>query len=226
MVRERVLVVDDDPDIRRLVAAYLRTDGFEVLEASDGELAIRLEATEQPDLVVLDLMLPGTSGLEVLRGVRARGPRPVVLLTARDDVTDKVLGLELGADDYVTKPFHPRELVARIRTVLRRSTPPAATTLRRGDLWLDLGRREVRAGDRPVDLTRTEFDLLAALAQADGRVLRRAQLLAAVAGRDAFTLERSVDSHIRNLRRKLEPDAEHPTYVVTVKGVGYRLGVR
>ena len=224
MSGQRVLVVDDDPDIRRLVGAYLRNDGFEVVEAADGEAALRLEATERPDLVVLDLMLPGVGGMDVLRELRTRGSRPVIVLTARDDVTDRVLGLELGADDYVTKPFHPRELLARIHSVLRRMEAPADDLQRHGDLEIDFGRREVRRDGQSVPLTRTEFDLLAALARAGGRVLTRAQLLDAVAGPEAFTLERSIDSHIRNLRSKLEPVRGQARYVLTVKGVGYRLG--
>jgi DNA-binding response OmpR family regulator len=221
---QRILVVDDDPDIRRLLGAYLRNDGFQVVEAADGEAALRLEATERPDLVVLDLMLPSVGGMDVLRALRTQGSRPVIVLTARDDVTDRVLGLELGADDYVTKPFHPRELVARIHSVLRRVEAPADDLQRHGDLEIDFGRREVRRGDERVSLTRTEFDLLAALAHARGRVLTRAQLLEAVAGPEAFTLERSIDSHVRNLRRKLEPTSGDVRYVITVKGVGYRLG--
>ena len=225
MKHQRVLIVDDDPDIRRLVSAYLRRDGMEVITAEDGETALMHEATEQPDIVVLDLMLPGIGGLDVLRTIRERGARPVVLLTARDEVTDRVLGLELGADDYVTKPFHPRELVARVHTILRRmQAPSAATTMRIGELDIDSGRRQVRRDGELIPLTRTEFDLLAALVREDGRVLSRADLLGAVAGPDSITLERSIDSHIRNLRRKVETDPGDPRYIVTVTGVGYRLG--
>ena len=225
MKRQRVLVVDDDPDIRRLVSAYLDRDGMEVITAEDGETALVQEATQQPDIVVLDLMLPGIGGLDVLRTIRARGPRPIVLLTARDEVTDRVLGLELGADDYVTKPFHPRELVARVHSVLRRAQAPSSTwTARVGDLDIDIERRLVRRDGEPISLTRTEFDLLAELVRADGRVRSRADLLGAVAGPNSFALERSIDSHIRNLRRKLEPGTGEPRYVVTVPGIGYRLG--
>ena len=225
MKHPRVLVVDDDPDIRRLVSAYLRRDGMEVITAEDGETALMHEATQQPDIVVLDLMLPGIGGIDVLRTIRERGTRPVVLLTARDEVTDRVLGLELGADDYVTKPFHPRELVARVHTILRRAqAEPASTIMRIGELDIDIDRRQVRQDGELLPLTRTEFDLLAALAQADGRVLSRVDLLDAVAGPDSITLERSIDSHIRNLRRKVETDLGEPRYIVTVTGVGYRLG--
>ncbi len=225
MKHPRVLVVDDDPDIRRLVSAYLRRDGMEVITAEDGETALMHEATQQPDIVVLDLMLPGIGGIDVLRAIRERGTRPVVLLTARDEVTDRVLGLELGADDYVTKPFHPRELVARVHTILRRAqAEPASTIMRIGELDIDIDRRQVRQDGALLPLTRTEFDLLAALAQADGRVLSRVDLLDAVAGPDSITLERSIDSHIRNLRRKVETDLGEPRYIVTVTGVGYRLG--
>ncbi len=225
MKRQRILVVDDDPDIRRLVSAYFDRDGMEVITAEDGETALVQEATQQPDIVVLDLMLPGIGGLDVLRTIRARGPRPIVLLTARDEVTDRVLGLELGADDYVTKPFHPRELVARVHSVLRRAQAPLSTwTARVGDLEIDIERRLVRRDGEPISLTRTEFDLLAELVRADGRVRSRADLLGAVAGPNSFALERSIDSHIRNLRRKLEPGTGEPRYVVTVPGIGYRLG--
>ncbi len=225
MKRQRVLVVDDDPDIRRLVSAYLDRDGMEVITAEDGETALVQEATQQPDIVVLDLMLPGIGGLDVVRTIRARGSRPIVLLTARDEVTDRVLGLELGADDYLTKPFHPRELVARVHSVLRRAQAPLSTwTARVGDLEIDIERRLVRRDGEPISLTRTEFDLLAELVRADGRVRSRADLLGAVAGPNSFALERSIDSHIRNLRRKLEPDTGEPRYVVTVPGIGYRLG--
>ena len=223
VVGKRILVVDDDPDIRRLVGAYLRREGFGVVEAADGETALRLDAEHRPDLVVLDLMLPGVDGLDVLHTLRSRGNRPVVLLTARDDVTDRVVGLELGADDYVTKPFHARELVARIHSVLRRATAPQDDLHHSGDLEIDFPRREVRRGGDSVNLTRTESDLLAALARVDGRVLTRPQLLDAAAGPDSITLDRSVDSHIRNLRRKLEPVPSAPRYVITVAGVGYRL---
>lgn len=225
MKRQRILVVDDDPDIRRLVGAYFHRDGMEVITAEDGETALVQEATQQPDIVVLDLMLPGIGGLDVLRTIRARGTRPIVLLTAREEVTDRVLGLELGADDYVTKPFHPRELVARVHSVLRRAqTAPTTTTARVGDLEIDSERRLVRRDGEPIQLTRTEFDLLAALVRADGRVLSRTDLLDVVAGPDSVALERSIDSHIRNLRRKVEPTIGGPRYVVTVSGVGYRLG--
>ncbi len=225
MKHQRVLIVDDDNDIRRLVSAYLRRDGMDVIEAGDGEAALMHEASQQPDVVVLDLMLPGIGGLDVLRTIRERSVRPVVLLTARDEVTDRVLGLELGADDYVTKPFHPRELVARIHAVLRRfQEPQTAAVARVGDFEVDTDRRQVRRNGELINLTRTEFDLLAALVRADGRVLTRADLLDVVVGPDSITLERSIDSHIRNLRRKVEPDLSEPRYVVTVTGVGYRLG--
>ena len=160
MKRQRMQAVDDDPDIRRLVGAYFHRDGMEVITAEDGETALVQEATQQPDIVVLDLMLPGIGGLDVLRTIRPRGTRPVVLLTAREEVTDRVLGLELGADDYVTKPFHPRELVARVHSVLRRAqTAPTTTTARVGDLQIDGERRLVRRDGEPIQLTRTEFEL-------------------------------------------------------------------
>ena len=209
---------------RDVLRRRLEQEGYLVETAENGDDALRVDSSENPDLIVLDLMLPGRSGMDVLRTLRARGARPVIMLTARDDVTDKVLGLELGADDYVTKPFHPRELVARVRTVLRRGVQASDLHYNVGDLNIDIDRREVRLGESVVDLTRIEFDLLAALARAQGRVLTRGQLLEAFLGEDAFTLERSVDSHIRNLRRKIEPVPGESRYVITVIGVGYRIG--
>jgi two-component system, OmpR family, alkaline phosphatase synthesis response regulator PhoP len=219
-----VLVVDDEPRILGLVRDYLEHSGFSVLTAPDGPTAIRTVRTVRPDLVVLDLGLPGLDGLDVTRELRRDGEVPIIMLTARAEESDKLVGLELGADDYVTKPFSPKELVARVRAVLRRSaslrSPPSR--VKAGDLELDLARMEARVGGRPVDLTRTEFQLLAAMARQPGRVFTRAQLLGAVHGVAFESYERAIDAHVKNLRRKIEPDPRSPRYLLTVFGVGYR----
>ena len=219
-----ILVVEDDPNIADLVDMYLRRDGFRVLQAADGERGLELAGQEPPRLVVLDVGLPGTvDGLEVCRRLRATSNVPIVMLTARDDEIDRVLGLELGADDYVTKPFSPRELVARVHAILRRSAVAAATPqeeLSVGEVEIDVPRREVRAGGIPVALTGREFDLLRHLAENPGLVLSRRQLLDAVWGMDWYGDERTVDVHVRQLRRKLGESLP----LATVWGVGYRLG--
>ncbi|MGH7685429.1 MAG: response regulator transcription factor [Candidatus Dormibacteria bacterium] len=221
-----VLVVDDEPEIVRLVRDYLENAGFAVLEATDGAQALQVARRQSPDLVVLDLSLPELDGLDVARALRQTAPIPIIMLTARADEVDRVAGLELGADDYVAKPFSPRELVARVRAVLRRSD--AAQTrepvLRVGDgLTLDLSRMETTVGDRHVDLTATEFQLLAHMARQPGRVFTRAQLLDAVHGVAVESYERAIDAHIKNIRRKIEQDPRSPKYLQTVFGVGYRL---
>ena len=221
-----VLIVDDEPQIVRLVRDHLEAAGFSVLEAADGRGAVRLAQTERPDLVVLDLGLPGLDGLDVTRSLRKGGSVPIIMLTARGDESDKLVGLELGADDYMTKPFSPKELVARIRAVLRRAETAAAgpDVLRVGeDVELDLPRMEARVAGRRVDLTPTEFQLLAAMAREPGRVFTRAQLLDAVHGVAFESYERAIDAHVKNIRRKLEPDSGAPRYLQTVYGVGYRL---
>lgn len=223
MAQERVLVVDDEDRIRSIVRAYLEREGYQVLEARDGQEALDIVRKESPNLVVLDLMLPKLSGWDVCRQIRRESSVPVVMLTARDDVTDKVVGLELGADDYVTKPFHPKELVARIRAVLRRvQAAPPSQMLSFGDLTIDVERHQVRVAGRPIALTPTEFALLETLARHPGRVFTRLQLLERVQGEAFEGYERAIDSHIKNLRQKLEPDARHPRYVLTVFGVGYK----
>ncbi len=220
----RILIVDDEPKIVRLVADYLEAAGFGVTTARTGDEALMRARTESPDLVVLDLGLPGLDGLDVTRALRCDGELPIIMLTARDDETDRVIGLELGADDYVTKPFSPRELVARIRAVLRRHSGSAtAETLRAGDLSLDVPRMRVTRGDEPIDLTATEFSLLAAMARHPDRVFTRAQLLDAIHGVAFDSFERAIDAHVKNIRRKLEPDPRSPRYLLTVYGVGYRL---
>ena len=224
-VPKSVLVVDDEPKIVDVVGDYLRGAGFSVTTAADGERALELARARPPDLVVLDLGLPGLDGLDVTRELRrASPPVPIIMLTARGEETDRVLGLELGADDYLVKPFSPRELVARVRAVLRRTEIGQAERERFvvGDIAVDTGRRQVTVGDRVLDLTATEFDLLVELARQPGRVFTRAQLLGAVHGVVVESYERTVDVHIKNIRRKLEPDPHRPRYLLTVHSVGYR----
>ena len=220
-----VLVVEDEPRIAGLVRDYLEHAGFGVLTASDGAAGLATFRARRPDAVVLDLGLPKIDGLDVVRALRRDSSVPIVILTARGDETDRVTGLELGADDYVVKPFSPKELVARVRAVLRRvdTPPPADERITAGDLELDLARRRVTAGGRVVSLTPTEFELLATLAREPGRVWTRGQLLDAVHGFSIETYERAIDGHIRNLRRKVEPVPGVSRYVRTVHGVGYAL---
>ena len=219
-----ILVVDDEPKILQLVRDYLQRAGFTVSTAHDGAEALMRARRERPDLVVLDLGLPRLDGLEVTRRLRRDSGVPIIMLTARDDETDKVVGLELGADDYVTKPFSPRELTARVRAVLRRHAGDAhSEILRAGDLVLDVPRLRAEASGRVVPLTGTEFTLLAALARQPGRVYTRSQLLDAIHGVAFESYERAIDAHVKNIRRKLEPDPRAPRYLLTVYGVGYRL---
>jgi len=219
-----ILVVDDEPKIVTLARDYLEHAGFAVVTAGDGPTALATARQRRPDLVVLDLGLPGLDGLDVARELRRDSTIPIVMLTARDDEFDKLLGLELGADDYVTKPFSPRELVARVRAVLRRADgPPEPTeTIAAGDVVLDLPRMRAEIAGSVVDLTPTEFGLLATMAARPGRIFTRAQLLDALRGIAFDSYERAIDSHIKNLRRKIEPDPRRPRYVLTVYGVGYR----
>jgi DNA-binding response OmpR family regulator len=219
-----ILVVDDEPKIATLARDYLEHAGFAVLTAGDGPSALSTIRQRRPDLVVLDLGLPGLDGLDVTRELRRNSTIPIVMLTARDDELDKLLGLELGADDYLTKPFSPRELVARVRAVLRRAdrAPEAAETIRAGDVVLDLPRMRAEVEGAVVDLTPTEFQLLATMAARPGRIFTRAQLLDALHGIAFETYERAIDSHVKNLRRKVEPDPRRPRYILTVYGVGYR----
>jgi len=219
-----ILVVDDEPKIVTLARDYLEHAGFAVLTAGDGRYALATVRQRRPDLVVLDLGLPGLDGLDVTRELRRDSTIPIVMLTARDDELDKLLGLELGADDYLTKPFSPRELVARVRAVLRRADrpPETAETIHAGDVVLDVPRMRAEVAGTVVDLTPTEFSLLATMAARPGRIFTRAQLLDALHGIAFDTYERAIDSHIKNLRRKVEPDPRRPRYVLTVYGVGYR----
>jgi DNA-binding response OmpR family regulator len=226
-----ILVVDDDRKIVALVRAYLEREGYRVVTAYDGREALQRARSEDPALIVLDLMLPEVDGLEVMRMLRAEGDVPVIMLTARSSLPERIIGLERGADDYVPKPFSPAELVVRVRAVLRRTRQPAARTnaaaalaaLSQHDLVIDRERYEVRRGGEVLPLTPVEFRLLVTLVAADGRALSRDQLLDAVYGSgDGDVLDRTIDVHVGRLREKLGDDAEQPRYVMTVRGVGYR----
>ena len=218
-----LLVVDDEPKIVEICRDYLTAAGFTVVTAGDGLKGLALARKERPDLIILDLMMPGMDGLDVCRELRRESNTPIIMLTARVEESDKLVGLELGADDYLTKPFSPRELVARVRTVLRRATGSAtpAEVIRAGTLTLDRARYLARLPDRDVQLTPTEFEILAALASQPGRIFSRAQLLTVARGVAFESYERAIDSHVRNLRRKIEP-GEEPQYIITVHGVGYK----
>jgi two-component system, OmpR family, alkaline phosphatase synthesis response regulator PhoP len=219
-----VLVVDDELKITRLVRDYLERAGMAVLTASDGPGAIAAVRAARPDLVVLDLGLPGMSGLDVTTQLRRSSTIPIIVLTARSEETDRVVGLELGADDYVVKPFSPKELVARVRAVLRRveAAHAGADVIDAADITIDVPRRRVTVGDKTVELTATEFDLVLTMARRPGQVFTRSQLLDAVHGVAFESYERAIDAHVKNIRRKLEPDPRHPRYIQTVYGVGYR----
>jgi two-component system alkaline phosphatase synthesis response regulator PhoP len=221
---KRVLLVEDEVKIARLVRDYLRQAGFDVLEATDGPSGLAMARAEKPDMIVLDLGLPGMDGLDVTRQLRMTSAVPIIMLTARTEESDRIVGLELGADDYVDKPFSPKELVARIRAVLRRAdaTLGGGETVRVGDLTIDNPKRRVTIGDAEIELTSTEFDLLLTLARHPGRIYTRAQLLDAVHGVSFESYERSVDAHIKNIRRKIEPEPKKPTLLLTVYGVGYK----
>jgi two-component system alkaline phosphatase synthesis response regulator PhoP len=219
-----ILIADDEPRIVELARDYLEHAGFAVLTAGDGPSALQAARTRKPDLLVLDLGLPGMDGLDVARALRRESDLPIVMLTARDDELDRVLGLEIGADDYVTKPFSPRELVARVRAILRRvdrETEPG-DRIEAAGVAIDVARMRVEVEGRTVELTATEFQLLTALARQPGRVFTRSQLLDAVHGVAFESYERAIDAHVKNLRRKLEPDPSRPRYILTVYGVGYR----
>lgn len=219
-----ILVVDDEGKITQLARDYLEHAGLHVLTARDGKSALATARSAHPDLVVLDLGLPDMDGLDVCRALRRESTVPILMLTARVEETDKIVGLEVGADDYITKPFSPKELVARVRAALRRQemAPGADPVLRVADLTIDLPRMRVTAGERAIELTTTEFQLVAALARAPGRILTRAQLLDAVRGVAFESYERAIDAHIKNIRRKLEPNPREPRYILTVYGVGYK----
>ena len=226
MPHERILVVDDEVGIRELVGTYLRNEGYTVDEAVDGETALARLRQHRPDLVVLDLRLPGIDGYDVLREIRRDSAVYVIVLTARAEETDKLIGLELGADDYMTKPFSPRELVARVRAVLRRGRGDDTTDdahIRFDGLEIDVDRHEVRLDDTPIELTNLAFQLLVALASTPGRVYTRRQLIEQVWGWDFYGDERLVDVHVRNLRKSLGDPADDPRFIGTVRGVGYKM---
>jgi two-component system alkaline phosphatase synthesis response regulator PhoP len=225
-MNEMILVVDDEPKIVKQARDYLERSRYRVLTAADGTTALAAARHERPDLIVLDLNLPGMDGLDVCRALRRESDVPIIMLTARVEETDRLIGLELGADDYITKPFSPRELVARVRAVLRRVRGGALRgqpgIIRAGDLEVDLNGHRVTRGGEQVPLSRTEFNLLAILAQHPGQTFTRAQLLDRLHGVAYEGFDRSVDAHVKNLRRKLEPDPIEPRYVLTIYGVGYK----
>ncbi|MCG3207421.1 MAG: Sensory transduction protein regX3 [Anaerolineae bacterium] len=230
MTGQKILVVDDDHDIVRLVRAYLEKSGYEVLVAYDGASALQVLRRDRPALVVLDLMLPDRDGWDITRSLRTDSQlaeTPIIMLTARIDDADKIVGLELGADDYITKPFNPREVVARVRTVLRRAQGSLAIkqprVLQHANLLMDLDRREVMIDGRPVELTGTEFNLLKTLLENPGYAFTRSELIEQALGYDYEGSERTLDSHMRNLRHKIEPDSREKNYIQTVYGIGYRL---
>jgi two-component system alkaline phosphatase synthesis response regulator PhoP len=230
MIKQRILVVDDDKEVVRLMRGYLEQSGYDVLVAYNGESAIHIMRRDNPDLVLLDLMLPDRDGWDVTRTVR-NDPNlmhmPIIMLTARVSDTDKIVGLELGADDYVTKPYNPREVVARVRARLRVQTggqePFQNKILRVGGLQMDIGRHEILVEGRPGFLTATEFEILRVMMEQTGYVLTRSELIRKAFGDEFLGIERTLDSHIRNLRQKIEPHPKYPQYIKTVYGVGYRL---
>ena len=219
-----ILVVDDEPKIVQLARDYLEHAGFAVIAAADGSTALHAARSSKPDLIVLDLGLPQLDGLDVTRSIRKESNVPIIMLTARSEETDKLIGLELGADDYLTKPFSPKELVARVRTVLRRTDRAASPDeiIRVADLTLDVPRLRLTVNDNPIELTTTEFQLLTTLARQPGRIFTRGQLLDAVHGIAFESYERAIDAHIKNIRRKIEPNPREPRYVLTVYGMGYK----
>lgn len=227
MSGQHILVVDDEPQVLEVLKLYLTRDGFRVHTANDGQVALSAFEAHTPDLVVLDLMIPKIDGLEVFKRLRAKRAVPIIMLTAKGDELDRVLGLELGADDYIVKPFSPREVVARVKNVLRRASPPtddgADPSITHGDLRIDPSQRSVEIDNRPVELTSKEFDLLYFLAQHPGQVFTRAQLLDKVWGYEFFGDASTVTVHIRRLREKIEANPAEPRYLATVWGVGYKL---
>ncbi len=227
MTSKRILVVDDDVKTVELVKLYLNRDGYRVLTAHDGVEALRLARESHPDLIVLDLMLPGINGLEICRTLRAESDVPIIMLTAMTTEQDRLTGLDLGADDYVTKPFSPKELAARVRAVLRRLPEEALrrgpVEIKHGELAVNFRKYEASIAGRPLTLTPIEFKLLGALVKEPGRVFSRAQLIEKALGHDFDGFDRTIDVHILNLRRKLEPDPSHPSYIKTVYGAGYKL---
>jgi DNA-binding response OmpR family regulator len=226
MARRKIMVVDDEPKVTELIRAYLEKDGYEVILAADGKMAVERARKDKPDLIVLDLNLPEMDGIEVFRSVRTFSDIPVIMVTARDDEVDKIVGLQLGADDYVTKPFSPRELTARVTAVLRRYVEgtKAADRILSGDLVVDFERHEVKFKNEPVSLTASEFKLLAVMARNPGRVFTRLQLMDAAFGETYEGFDRTIDAHIKNLRQKLDKiGSDESSPIATVRGVGYKL---
>jgi DNA-binding response OmpR family regulator len=223
-VAQTILVVDDEPEIVRLLRSYLEKDGYRVVTAYNGEEALYVARHEKPNLVVLDILMPKMDGLAFTRRIRREQDVPIIMLTARAEETDRIVGLEMGADDYVTKPFSPREVVARVRAVLRRAqpTPEAPPIVRVGPIVLDRAEHTVTVAEERVELTPTEFDMLETLMREPGRVFSREEILEAVHGVAFEAYERTVDAHVKNLRQKIEPDPTTPRYVLTVRGAGYR----
>jgi two-component system alkaline phosphatase synthesis response regulator PhoP len=221
---KHILVVDDEPRIAEIARDYLERAGYRVTTKGSAEDALAVARTATPDLIVLDLGLPRMDGLDFTRTVRKRSNVPIIMLTARVDESDKLVGLELGADDYIAKPFSPKELVARVRAVFRRvdAAPERDAIIRAADVELDRLRLRATVGNRAVDLTATEFELVATLARQPGRVFTRAQLLDAIRGEAIDSFDRAIDAHVKNVRRKLEPDPKNPRYVLTVHGIGYK----
>lgn len=231
-MKDVILVVEDESNIRTNIVAFLEAEGFETLQAKDGEEALQLYAEKAPNLLILDLMLPKVDGLEVCKQIRRESNVPIIMVTARDEEIDKLLGLELGADDYITKPFSLRELKARIKAVLRRTKSvgvkeePEEEILTFGALDVNLGRREVRYDDVVIDLTPSEYAILTTLCQNVGRPYSRLQLLNATLGESYAGYERAIDTHVSNLRKKIEPNPQKPIYILTVYGLGYKFGDR
>jgi two-component system alkaline phosphatase synthesis response regulator PhoP len=226
---KKIMVVDDKPELRTLLKSYLTQEGFDVAVASDGREALFVARREKPDLIILDLMMPEMSGYDFLRAYSREADTPVIILTARLEENDKVLGLELGADDYVTKPFSPRELTARVRAVLRRLEKQQTSEqeiLREGDIFVDQSARITTVSGQPIDLTPSEFDLLVTMMSTPGRVFSRLELLDRLQGTAYEGYERTIDVHIRNLRTKIETDPSSPRYIETIYGAGYRFAVQ
>ncbi len=224
MSQKSVLIVDDDVKLVELLAVYFQKDGFIVYTAYDGLDALQAARKKQPDILVLDLMLPGMDGWDICRTLRKESEMPILMLTARDEESDRLVGLEIGADDYVTKPFSPKEVVARVKAILRRTrgTTGKAVQLRMGEIVVDLEQYQVTKGGEPVELTPTEFKIVELLAGNPGRVFSRLQIVEQTQGYSFEGYERTIDSHIKNLRRKLEDNPREPVYILTVYGVGYR----
>ena len=221
---KKILVVDDEPQIVRVLKGYLENAGYGVYSAMDGETALDLFRREKPDFIILDLNLPGIDGLDICRSIRDTSNVPILMLTARSEEADRIVGLELGADDYIVKPFSPREIVVRVKTILRRSSadPTMARTIQAGGLSINIDTHTVTLDDRLIDLTPTEFEILVNLAQHPKRVFSRAQLLDAALGESFEGYDRTIDTHIKNIRNKLEPDPKNPRFIQTVFGLGYK----